>query len=59
MQARAQSRANFDRAATVFVAARDVVEEADARGVSRYLSREDWVRPPGSLAERGGVAGDL
>lgn len=61
MQARAQSGSNFVLAATVFVAACDVVEEADALGVSRYPSRGDWVRPTGSLAEQGGgaLAGDL
>lgn len=54
-----QSGSNFVLAATVLVAACDVVEEADALGVSRYLSRGDWVRATGSLAERGGVAGEL
>lgn len=53
-----QSRSNFVLAATVLVAARDVVEEADALGVSRYFSRGDWVQPTGSLAERRAVAGE-
>lgn len=59
VQARVQSRSNFVLAATVFIAACDVAEEADALGVSRYLRRGDWVRPTGSLAEQGGVAGEL
>lgn len=39
-----QSGSNFVLAATVFIAACDVVKEADALGVSRYLSRGDWVQ---------------
>lgn len=53
-----QSRSNFVLAATVLVRACDVVEEADTLGVSRCLSRGDWVQLTGSRAECRAVAGE-